>query len=73
MIIESESADNDLRQVVLRLGSFHTEMSFIGSIGHLMAESGLKKRLELIFAPNAVGHLLTGKAYRKSRMSSSSH
>ena len=31
MVLEpSEPADSDLRQVVLRLGSFHTEMSFIG-------------------------------------------
>ena len=48
MVIESEHADSDLRQVVLRLRSFHTEMSFIGSIGHLIAESGLKEFLELI-------------------------
>ena len=54
MVIESEPADSDLRQVVLRLGSFHTEMSFIGSIGHLIAESGLKELLELIYVPNAV-------------------
>ena len=48
MVRQSEPADSDLRQVVLRLGSFHTEMSFIGSIGHLIAESGLKELLELI-------------------------
>ena len=54
MVRQSEPADSDLRQVVLRLGSFHTEMSFIGSIGHLIAESGLKELLELIYVPNAV-------------------
>lgn len=61
MVRQSEPADSDLRQVVLRLGSFHTEMSFIGSIGHLIAESGLKELLELIYVPNAVEHILTGK------------
>ena len=66
MVIESEPADSDLRQVVLRLGSFHREMSFIGSIGHLIAESGLKKLLELIYAPNAVKHILTGKAIARA-------
>ena len=66
MIIESEPADSDFRQVVLRLGSFHTEMSFIGSIGHLMAESGLKELLELIYALNAVEHILTGKAIARA-------
>ena len=66
MVIESEPADSDLRQVVLRLGSFHTEMSFIGSIGHLIAESGLKELLELIYVPNAVEHILTGKAIARA-------
>ena len=37
-------------------------MSFIGSIGHLIGESGLKELLELIYVPNAVEHILTGKA-----------
>ena len=66
MVIESEHADSDLRQVVLRLRSFHTEMSFIGSIGHLIAESGLKEFLELIYAPNGVEHILTGKAIARA-------
>lgn len=48
IIIEAEPVVRDLRQVVLRLVSFHTEMGFIGSIGRLMAESGLKEILELI-------------------------
>ncbi len=37
-------------------------MSFLGSIGHLMAASGLQEVLELIYAPNAVIHMLSGKA-----------
>ena len=66
MIIESEPADSDFRQVVLRLGGFHTEMSFIGIIGHLMGESLPKELLELIYAPNAVEHILTGKAIARA-------
>ena len=66
MVRQSEPADSDLRQVVLRLGSFHTEMSFIGSIGHLIGESGLKELLELIYVPNAVEHILTGKAIARA-------
>ena len=56
------ACESDLRQVVLRLGSFHTEMGFVDSIGHLMAESCLKELLELIDAPTAVVHILTGEA-----------
>lgn len=43
MIIETEPVNSNLCQVVLHLASFHMEMSFIGSIRHLMAESWLKK------------------------------
>lgn len=66
MIRESEPPNSGLRQVVLRLGSFHKEVSLIGSIGHLMAESGLKELLEFIYAPTAVEHFLTGKAIAKA-------
>ena len=51
MIIMSEPLDSDLRKIVLRLGGFHTDMSFLGCIGSLMAGSGLKEILEMIYAP----------------------
>ena len=62
MIIVTEPEGSDLKDVVLRLGGFHTEMSFLGCIGHLMAASGLQDLLELIYSSNAVVHMLTGKA-----------
>ena len=37
-------------------------MSVIGCIGHVMASSGLHELLELIYAPNAMAHMLSGKA-----------
>ena len=40
------------RKIILHLGGFHTEMSFLGSIGHLMASYGLQEMLELMYAPN---------------------
>ncbi|EDO40541.1 predicted protein [Nematostella vectensis] len=43
-------------------GQSYLKMSFLGSIGHLMADSGLRELLELIYAPNAVDHILSGKA-----------
>lgn len=61
-IIESEPQESDLHQVILRLGGFHTQMSFLGCIGHLMAGSGLEELLETIYAKNAVVHMLSGKA-----------
>ena len=52
--------------VVCRLGGFYTLMSFMGSIGNMMAGSGLKELLEEVYAENTVPHLLSGKAYAKA-------
>ena len=49
-----------------RLGTFHTQMSFLGSIGHLMAGTGLEELLGTIYAPNTVGHMLSGKAVARA-------
>ncbi|KAK3728716.1 hypothetical protein QZH41_001096 [Actinostola sp. cb2023] len=65
-LINTETANSVLRRIIVRLGGFHTQMSFLGSIGHLMAGSGLKELLELIYAPNAVEHLLAGKAVARA-------
>jgi len=48
--------------VIVRLGAFHAEMSFLGSIDQLMVGSDLREVLELIYASNAVDHMMTGKA-----------
>lgn len=65
-IVNSQPEDSNLRQIVLRLGGFHLEMSFLGCIGHLMASSGLQNVLELIYAPNAVIHMMSGKAVARA-------
>ena len=61
-IVNDESPESDLKRVVLRLGAFHTQMRFLGSIGHIMKGSGVQEALELIYAHNAVSHILSGKA-----------
>ena len=66
MIVESEPMGSDLRGIVLHLGGFHTEMNFLGCIGHLMDSSGLQEMLESIYAPNAVVHILSGKAIARA-------
>ena len=48
LINSGEPQSSNLREIVLRLGGLHTEMSFIGCIGHLMAGSDLKELLEVI-------------------------
>ena len=65
-IVDAEPLDSELKNIVLRLGGFHLEMSFLGSIGHLMSASGLQHILELVYAPNAVVHMFTGKAIARA-------
>lgn len=62
-IIMPEPLGSDLSKIVLRLGGFHTEISFLGCIGSLMAGPGLKV---MIYAPNAVEHILTNKAIARA-------
>jgi len=45
---------------------FHTLMSFLGSIGTLMAGTGLKDVFSEIYAENSVTHMLSGKAIARA-------
>jgi hypothetical protein len=61
---------NERMSIVCRLGGFHTRMihvmSFLGSIGKLMKDSGIEQLLEEVsICPqysNSVEHILSGKA-----------
>ncbi|KAG1650842.1 hypothetical protein GQR58_027696 [Nymphon striatum] len=65
-VIESQPVNSQIRSIVLRLGGFHTEMSFVSSIGHIMAGSGLQELLETIYANSTVTHMLNGKAIQRA-------
>ena len=52
-IIQNEPDNSALKSIVLRLGGFHTEMSFLGSIGNIMNNTGLSELLESVYAPAA--------------------
>ena len=66
MIQVSEPKDSILQNMVLRLGGLHQMMSYLGSIGHTMANSGLKQVLETIYAANTIEHMLSGKAISRA-------
>ena len=66
MIIEAQPEDSRLHQIVLILGGFHTEMSFLGTIGNLMAGSGLREVMSQVFAEGSVDHMLSGKAVARA-------
>ncbi|KAK7088302.1 hypothetical protein V1264_022235 [Littorina saxatilis] len=61
-IISSEPDGSDLKAIVLRLGPFHLQMSFLACIGHLMEETGLHEMLSTVYAINAASNMLQGKA-----------
>ena len=44
----SDPVGSCIKSVVLRLGGFHLQISFLGSIGHLMAGSGLQELFETV-------------------------
>ena len=52
--------------IVCRLGVFHTQMSFLGSLGTLMAGSGLMEAMECCYGPNTVKHICSGKAVARA-------
>ena len=65
-IVEGAQEDRPLRSVILTLWGFHILISFLCSIGHLMAGTGLQELLEVIFAGNTAAHVLSGKAVARS-------
>jgi hypothetical protein len=66
MIIESRPAESPLRQIILVLGGFHTEMSFLGAIGSLMDGSGLSEIISQVYAEGSVEQMLSGKAVARA-------
>lgn len=65
-IICNENEESSLKSIVLRLGGFHLEMSYLGAIGNIMKGSGLQEVLERVYAPNAVVRMLSGKAVARA-------
>ena len=41
-------------------------MSFLGAIGDMMSGSGIGELLELVYATNSVGHMVSGKAFARA-------
>ena len=66
MVIETQPKASPLHQIILILGGFHTEMSFLGSIGSLMAGSGLKEVMSQVYAEGSIDHMLSGKAVARA-------
>ena len=56
----------ELSNVFLRLGGFNLVMSYLGSVGYIMSQSGLKDMWETVYATNSIDHMVTGHAYARA-------
>jgi len=66
-IVAASETGSEFSKIIVRLGGFHLLMSFLGSIwGYIMAGSGIKETLSVIYAPNAVDKMLNGHAYARA-------
>ena len=65
-LLASEIIDAKNLNIINRLGGFHLLMSFLGSIGNLMDSSGLNELFETCYGPNAVIHMMSGKAVSRA-------
>ena len=66
MIVQDEPSESPLKNIILMMGGLHTKMSFVGAIGYIMANSGLRELMETIYAPNTIDHIFSGKAIARA-------
>ena len=52
--------------ITILLGNFHKQMSFLGSIGYVMKNSGILELLSTAYAPNSDKQMLEGKQYERA-------
>lgn len=55
-----------MKNVVVRLGGFHTLMSYLGAIGYIMGGSGLEDIWSTVYADESVKHMMSGKAFSRA-------
>lgn len=65
-LVYSADPNDPISSIFVRLGGFHLLMSFLGSIGFIMAGSGLEEAFETVYAPRAVIHIMNGHAYERA-------
>ena len=53
-------------QIVCRLGGFHILMSFLGSTGNLMNNSGLEEAFEEVYSEDTIKHILSRYAVARA-------
>ncbi|CAG2250735.1 unnamed protein product [Mytilus edulis] len=66
MILHNEPRESPLKSVVLRLGGFHMQMSFLGCIDIPCSRLGSSELLENIYASNTIEHMMSGKSVSRA-------
>lgn len=66
LIVNDSRYKDELKEVVLLLGPFHTMMNLLGAAGTLMEGTGLREVLQTVYGENATTHILTGKAVSRA-------
>ena len=51
--------------ITVLLGNFHTQLNFLGAIGYVMKNSGIKEVFSTSYAENSVEKMLVGKYYSR--------
>ena len=65
-IFHAEPSTSRIKNTVLRLGGLYMEMSSLGSIKHIMTETGLKVLFSVVYAENTVPHMLNGRVFARA-------
>ena len=50
----NEENESHLKSILLRLGGLHTDISHLGTIDHLMQNTGLNEALKIVYGGNTV-------------------
>lgn len=56
----------ELSNAIVRLGGFHPMMSYLGSFGYIMNNSGLTKWWSTVYGAATVLHMLSGHAFARA-------
>jgi len=52
--------------VVVLLGNFHTQMSLLGGIGYITANSGIEQAYGTIYGEESIKYIMNGKSYERA-------
>ncbi|XP_023226447.1 uncharacterized protein LOC111627117 [Centruroides sculpturatus] len=65
-MVASSDETSPFSKITVKLGGFQMVMSFFGSIGYIVAGSGLKEVMSTIYAPHSVDKMLSGHAHSRA-------